>query len=321
MTTTTTNTTFAAEILKDLTSRPRRLSSKWFYDTSGDKIFQDIMAMPEYYLTNCEREIYKKCGPDLLKAIGGQPFDLIELGAGDGTKTEHLIDRFIAYGAKFTYRPIDISANAIELLGQMVNVQWPNLPYAPLNDDYFAALDRLGNSNKGIRRLVLFPGANVGNFPQEQAADFLRHLRGFLRPGDLLLTGFDLKKNPDVILSAYNDKTGLTADFNLNLLRRINRELGGDFNLVQWRHWESYDPQTGAARSFLVSRTNQKVTIGALDRSFRFDAWEAVGVEVSQKYSKREIEALAGASGFTHIRHFLDKKEWFADSLWRVGEQ
>ena len=315
---TSTNTAFAEEVLASLATRPRSLSSKWFYDARGDKLFQDIMAMPEYYLTDCEREIYQKCGPELLKAIGDRPFDLIELGAGDGSKTQHLIDRFISYGAKFTYRPIDISANAIELLGNLVAMQWPNMPYAPLNDDYFAALDRLGKSDNGMGRLVLFPGANVGNFTQEQAADFLRHLHKFLRPGDLLLTGFDLKKNPDTILAAYNDEAGHTADFNLNLLRRINNDLGGDFNLLQWRHWESYNPLTGATRSFLVSRTDQEVPIRRLTQTFQFDAWEAISVEISQKYSKREIEALAEVSGFTHVRHFLDKREWFSDSLWRV---
>jgi dimethylhistidine N-methyltransferase len=316
--TTTALSTFAEEINQGFSTRPRHLSSKWFYDTNGDKLFQAIMAMPEYYLTDSEREIYQTCGPALLKAIGNRPFDLIELGAGDGSKTQYLIDHFIEAGADFIYRPIDISTNAIKILGEMVAVQWPNMPFEPLNGDYFSALTRLGSSDKKTRRLVLFPGANIGNFTQSEAAGFLHHLKQFLRPGDLLLTGFDLKKNPDTILAAYNDAAGHTADFNLNLLRRINKELGGDFNLMQWRHWESYDPVSGAARSFLVSRTKQDVTVKALDKTFSFDAWEAVSVEISQKYSKRDIEALAEEAGFTHQRHFLDKKKWFSDSLWLV---
>lgn len=311
-------TGFVEDVLHGLNTRPRHLSSKWFYDAAGDQLFQAIMAMPEYYLTDCEREIYQSAGPELLRAIGHQPFDLIELGAGDGSKTQYLIDHFLGAGAKFTYRPIDISKNAIQLLGKMVAIQWPNLPFAPLNDDYFAALDRLGSSGRELRRLVLFPGANIGNFTPEEAVGFLRHLRQFLRPGDLLLTGFDLKKNPETILAAYNDPTGHTAAFNLNLLRRINRELGGDFNLMQWRHWESYDPASGATRSYLVSRVAQKVSIGALNKTFSFDAWEAVSVEISQKYSKREIEKLAGNAGYTHLQHLSDKRKWFVDSLWRV---
>jgi dimethylhistidine N-methyltransferase len=309
---------FANETLAGLTARPRHLSSKWFYDANGDKLFQAIMAMPEYYLTDSEREIYQRCGPEVLAALDGKHFDLVELGAGDGSKTQHLIVAFLAAGAKFTYRPIDISANAIALLGRLVDLRWPNLPFEPLNDDYFSALDRLGTTNAGVRKLVLFPGANIGNFDQAEAAEFLCHLRTFLRPGDLLLTGFDLKKNPDKILAAYNDAAGHTADFNLNLLRRINTELGGDFNLLQWRHWECYNPVTGAAHSFLVSRSEQEVHIADLDRSFCFEAWEAISVEVSQKYSRSEIEALAKETGFTHVRHFMDKKKQFSDSLWRV---
>ena len=309
---------FAAEVLAGLSERPRELSSKWFYDEAGDRLFQAIMAMPEYYLTDAEREIYQRAAPDLLRELAGRPFDLIELGAGDGSKTRYLIDAFIEANARFIYRPIDISAHAIEILGARVKMQWPNLPYEPLNDDYFTALDRLGNSSGGRCRLVLFPGANIGNFKPEEACKFLRHLRSFLAPGDLLLTGFDLKKNPDVVLNAYNDAAGRTADFNLNLLRRINRELAGDFNLLQWRHWETYNPQSGSTESFLVSRVAQRVTIGALKKTFSFDAWEAIAVEISQKYSKREIEEMAAESGYRHLRHLQDTRGYFADSLWVV---
>jgi len=310
---------FATEVHRGLATRPRSLSSKWFYDARGDELFQAIMAMPEYYLTDAEREIYRRIGPKLLDALGQKAFDLIELGAGDGSKTKYLIEHFIEAGATFTYRPIDISANAIEQLGRLVNVQWPKLPFEPLNDDYFAALDRLGNSERKIPRLVLFPGANIGNFTPEGAREFLVHLRSFLRPGDLLLTGFDLKKNPDIILAAYNDEAGHTAEFNLNLLRRINRELDADFKLPYWRHWETYDPVTGAARSYLVSRSDQKVKIGALGETFVFDAWEAIAVEISQKYNGKEIRELAGEAGYTLVKNYEDRRGWFTDSLWRVG--
>lgn len=312
------NSVFAEEVKTGLSALPRHLSSKWFYDAAGDKLFQAIMAMPEYYLTDAEREIYQSCGPDLLKAIGGRSFDLIELGAGDGSKTRFLIDAFISAGAKFTYRPVDISANAIETLTDRVKKTWPDLAYAPLNDDYFAALKRLGKPEGDAVRLVLFPGANIGNFNQEEAADFLRHLREFLNPGDLLLTGFDLRKEPTTILAAYNDPAGHTAAFNLNLLRRINNELGGNFDLNAWKHWETYDPLSGAARSYLVSEGQQTVTISALAESYDFDAWEAISVEVSQKYGQKEIEALAASAGYIHLRHFTDGRVLFSDSLWRA---
>ncbi|MEO0734550.1 MAG: L-histidine N(alpha)-methyltransferase [Bacteroidota bacterium] len=310
---------FTTEIIAGLTANPKQLSSKWFYDARGDQLFQAIMAMPEYYLTDCERVIFQQAGPKLLSFIAGRPFDLIELGAGDGSKTQYLIDAFLAAGVPFTYRPIDISAHAIEVLGKLVDRQWPGLPFAPVQGDYFSALDRLGKSSSNHLRLVLFPGANIGNFTPAEAEQFLRRLRGFLRPSDLLFTGFDLKKDPAVILAAYNDPAGHTAAFNLNLLARINRELGADFDLDDgWRHWETYDPVSGAARSFLVAEGHQTVCIADLDRTITFEPYEAISVEISQKYSRGEIRALAVAAGYELLTNFEDSKGWFTDSLWQV---
>ncbi|MDN3635195.1 L-histidine N(alpha)-methyltransferase [Neolewinella lacunae] len=310
---------FAAEVIEGLSEQPKRLSSKWFYDERGDALFQAIMAMPEYYLTDCEREIFQRSGPALLSIIAGRPFDLIELGAGDGSKTQHLIEQFLAAGARFVYRPIDISANAIDLLGDLIHHRWPLLPFEPIQADYFTALNRLGQSKTDHLRLVLFPGANIGNFNRAEAEKFLRHLRSFLRPGDLLLTGFDLKKDPATILAAYNDPAGHTAAFNLNLLARINRELGADFQLSAWKHWETYDPAGGAARSFLVADGPQTVHLPDLDHSITFEAYEAICVEISQKYSREEIRALAAAAGYTFVQNLEDSRGWFADSVWRVS--
>ncbi len=311
---------FADEVRRGLSKKPKTLSSKWFYDAKGDDLFRNIMAMPEYYLTNCELEIFKGAGPALLKALGHQPFELIELGAGDGSKTQYLIEQFLAAGVPFTYRPVDISANAIEILGELINRRWPRLPFAPVRGDYFDALSRLGKHAPGVPRLVLFPGGNIGNFVPAEAKEFLERLHDFLRPGDLLLTGFDLKKDPDVILAAYNDPAGHTAAFNLNLLARINRELGANFDLSNWRHWETYDPLTGAARSYLVAIKAAKITIADLDETFSFAPAEPIAVEISQKYSRQEIVDLASAAGFTFLQSLEDKRGWFTDSLWRVGE-
>ncbi|MTB49377.1 L-histidine N(alpha)-methyltransferase [Lewinella sp. W8] len=309
---------FAADVFEGLASTPRRLSSKWFYDERGDALFQQIMGMPEYYLTDCELEIFQTAGPELLDAIGNRSFDLIELGAGDGTKTQFLIEQFLAAGANFTYRPIDISAHAIEILGNLIRRRWPTLPFKPVQDDYFSALDRLGKSQGDHLRLVLFPGANIGNFAPEEAVQFLRHLRKFLREDDLLLVGFDLKKDPAIILAAYNDPAGYTAAFNLNLLRRINEELGADFRLDQWKHWETYNPVSGATRSYLVSLADQSVRLPDYGRRFRFDVWEPIEVEISQKYNRPEIEAMLQQAGFTFLRHLEDSRGYFSDALARV---
>ena len=307
---------FAQEVRAGLAAAHRRLSSKWFYDATGDRLFQDIMASPEYYLTDCEREIYRRIAPRLLAALGGDDFELVELGAGDGSKTRYLINGFREGGARFTYRPVDISAHAIAALSERVAVSWPDLPYAPLTDDYFGALARLED---GKRRLVLFPGANIGNFSPAEAANFLAHLRSHLRPGDLLLTGFDLKKDPDIIRAAYDDAAGVTAAFNLNLLTRINRELGGNFELDAWRHWPTYDPVTGAARSCLVVTRPQRIRLADGEATYDFAAWDTIDVEISQKYDRAQIEALAAGAGYAHLEHLEDDRGWFSDALWRVA--
>ena len=310
---------FASDVIAGLSRPQPRISSKWFYDQRGNALFRDIMQSEEYYLTNAEEEIFRACPAELLTYLEGRPFDLIELGAGDGSKTQHLIEGFLAGRARFAYRPIDINGSALEELQDLINFRWPNLDFRAIQGDYFEALDRLGNSSAGRTRLLLFPGANIGNYTPGDAVSVLRRLRGFLSPGDLLLTGFDLKKDPAIIQAAYNDAAGHTARFNLNLLERINRELKADFRLDCWRHWQTYNPVTGAAQSFIVPIEPQSVTIGTAKRTFDFRAWQAIEVEISQKYSLREIEGMADAAGFTFVKHFQDSSQYFCDSLWRVG--
>ncbi|MEO0789495.1 MAG: L-histidine N(alpha)-methyltransferase, partial [Bacteroidota bacterium] len=309
---------FAQDVLDGLSVSPKQLSSKWFYDEHGDALFQAIMASPEYYLTDAELSIFQTCAGRLHTQLGATAIDLIELGAGDGTKTKFLIDGLREAGTDIRYIPVDISANALEGLGQSAAVWWPDQDFIPLEGEYFQALESLPAGEKDRKRLLLFPGANIGNFPMDQARRFLRELRMFLRRGDFLLIGFDLKKDPAQVLAAYNDPGGHTAAFNLNLLSRINRELGADFDLNYWKHWETYDPGTGAARSQIVSTQEQVVRVEKLNRAFSFRAWEAISVEVSQKYGLHEIERLAGATGYRFVEHFQDEHGWFSDSLWRA---
>ncbi|MGB3545937.1 MAG: L-histidine N(alpha)-methyltransferase [Saprospiraceae bacterium] len=310
-----TDSPFARAFRAGLDGTPRRLPSKFFYDEAGDALFQQIMAMPEYYLTDCEREIFSRHAPAILSALDwDRPFDLIELGAGDGTKTQFLIEHFRAAGREFRYRPIDISGNALRGLSERVLARWHDLDLAPIEGDYFDALTQATDDKRP--KLVLFPGANIGNFSPQQAEKFLARLGTHLRPGDKLLIGFDLKKDPATILAAYNDPAGITAAFNLNLLRRANRELGTDFQLDHWQHWETYGPVTGQARSYLVSRSAQTVSSSLLGGSWEFTAWEAIHVEVSQKYAPHEIAELAAAGGFRPVADFRDARAYFVDALW-----
>lgn len=308
---------FARDVLHGLTQHPRKLSSKYFYDHKGDALFQQIMHMPEYYLMNCELEIFNQQKAAILAALEAPTFNLIELGAGDGYKTKVLIDHFIRQDISFEYQPIDISQNVLQQLEDDLHQSWPELPVRSLQGDYFEMLHQL-SSESTKTDIVLFLGANIGNYQPDAALQFLCQLKENLNPGDYLLIGLDLKKDPETILNAYNDPAGITAAFNLNLLTRMNRELGANFEVDNFKHWETYDPVTGATRSFIVSKKEQDVHIKALKQSFHFEAWEAINVELSQKYSLSEVEELAIQSGFQMVKHFTDDPQFFVDSLWRV---
>lgn len=310
------HTTFAQDILKGLRSQPKKLSSKYFYDKKGDALFQQIMRMPSYYLTDCEFEILDQHKEAILNLIGDQHFDLIELGAGDGLKTKLLLEHFVEQNADFTYCPVDISADVLKQLEVDVAKRWPKLEYKQMAGDYFAMLGQLEHRSQA-RKVILFLGSNIGNLTPDEASHFVRKIQEHMAPGDLLITGFDLKKDPAVILNAYNDPTGITAAFNLNLLERINKELGANFVLDQFKHWETYNPISGATKSYIVSKQKQSVHIKTLNQDFNFEAWEAIDVELSQKFSLTEIEALAKATGFEVLQHFKDQRHYFVDSVWQ----
>jgi dimethylhistidine N-methyltransferase len=309
---------FAEDVLKGLSSKPKALSSKYFYDDEGTRYFQQIMKLPEYYLTGVELEIFSSQTAAIHRAFanGGTGFDLIELGAGDGTKTAVLVEHFLKQNADITYLPIDISQEALDSLSGKFNAQFPELTMEPRKGDYFQILKSLKNGG-GRRKILLFLGSNIGNFSREQSIDFFRQLRAAMNPDDLLFIGFDLQKDPHVILKAYDDSQGITAAFNLNLLHRINRELGADFDVSKFLHYAIYAPDEAAARSFLISRERQTVSIKALGRNFKFDPWEAIFMEISQKYSMQMIEELASESGFSVKENFFDSRNYYCDSLWR----
>jgi len=307
---------FARDVLEGLTQSPKRLPSKYFYDEAGDRLFQEIMQMPEYYLTDSELEILETHKQSILELVNGEPFDIIELGAGDGFKTKVLLQHFLEQQADFCYRPVDISSNVLHHLESDLKERWPDLPYQGLQGDYFHVLEEVNKKN-GKKKIILFLGATIGNLTRERARGFLKRIGVNMHREDLLLVGFDLKKDPQVILDAYNDPAGITARFNLNLLSRINRELGGHFDLEAFKHWETYDPVSGATKSFLLSTCRQEVRIDAIDRSISFDAWEAINVELSQKYSLSEIETTAVSCGYEVIEHFFDSRHYFVDTLWQ----
>ncbi len=311
-------TNFAVDTLAGLTSNQKYLSSKYFYNEKGSKIFQDIMKMPEYYLTDCELEIFSKSKQEILESftLNNDCFDLIELGAGDGTKTKILLSYFLNRNANFKYSPIDISSDAVLSLLTDLKSELPELRVNGLIGDYFNLIKKIV-PNGFSKKIILFLGSNIGNYNKQMSLDFLGKLRDVLNPKDMLFIGFDMKKDPGLIMKAYNDPHGHTAAFNLNLLQRINDELDANFNLNNFFHNEEYSPQTGTAKSYLISKAEQIIKIKDLNTTIQFTKGEKIFMEMSQKYDLDMINKLALKSGFGVVRNFFDERKYFVNSLWK----
>ena len=306
--------TFEKEVYEGLTAFPKRLSSKWFYDKKGDKLFQKIMELPEYYLTSCEYNIIEKHQQEIAKLFDEpQGFDLVELGAGDGKKTKILLEKFYEENLEFTYRPIDISASVLEELEESIQEKWPQLDIQTEQGMYFDVLKKLGNRDTARKMVIMVLGSNIGNLTHPQAIDFLVNIRKSMQPEDLLFMGLDQKKDPQQILNAYNDTQEITAEFNKNILRRINTELDSNFNTEAFKHWPVYDPETGTAKSFLVSTTQQKVTLKKLNIEVNFAPWESIHTEISQKYDDDVVQWLAQEAGLEITAQFSDTQKQFTD--------
>ena len=309
------NKTFAQDVLEGLNAPNKHLSSKYFYDDNGSRIFQEIMHMPEYYLTDSEFEILSLQAQQIFDHVGfDQPFNIIELGAGDGFKTFKLLEYLVNQEIDFHYVPIDISQEAIDSLSNKLLERLPNLSIQAKTGDYFEMLNDLKQND--TPSLLLFLGSNIGNYPQEPAGELLSLFHQNMKQGDKLLIGFDLKKNPLIIQKAYFDEGGVTKRFNLNLLLRINRELGADFKIDDFDFYSYYNPDTGDVKSYIVSLRTQKVYIKSLDKTFDFKYDELIWTELSKKYSLEEIKSLATSNGFSIQQNFLDCKHYFVDSLW-----
>lgn len=308
-----TATELAQHVADGLRRTPKALSSMYFYDDAGSRLFQQIMGLPEYYPTRAEFAIFREHGAAIAAALSpaGGDFALVELGAGDGAKTKLLLRELLAAGTPFTYAPVDISAGAMTGLVDALTQELPSLKVEPVVEDYATALTQLRTWPGS--KAVLFLGSNIGNFGPAERLDFLRQLAAPLAPADRLLIGFDLQKDPRRIRAAYDDAQGVTAAFNLNLLTRLNRELGADFDLAHWQHYTDYSPLNGAVRSFLVSTRAQPVRVDALDETFDFAAWEVIHTENSYKFTLPQIEALAAEAGLRVVKFFTDPATDFAD--------
>ncbi|WP_417237871.1 L-histidine N(alpha)-methyltransferase [Bizionia sp.] len=309
------NETFAKDVVAGLTAKEKYLSSKYFYDTNGSRIFQEIMNMPDYYLTDSEFEILSLQAKQIVDAVAfNKPFNIIELGAGDGFKTFKLLEYLVNEHIAFNYVPIDISQEAIDILSEKLHERLPELSIQPQVGDYFEILNEKLQGN--TPNLLLFLGSNIGNYLKDDAIDLLKLFNNVMNSGDKLLIGMDLKKNPITIKNAYDDKEGITKRFNLNLLIRMNRELEADFKIDDFDFYCYYNPETGRVKSYIVSLKEQTVLFKKLNKTIQFNQNELIWTELSKKYSLSEIEKLATISGFKSKQHFLDCKHYFTDSLW-----
>lgn len=306
------NNSFKEDVIQGLSKENKTLSSKYFYDDEGSKIFQEIMAMPEYYLTNSEFEILSTQGQEIGKQLGFQEkFRLIELGAGDGTKTFELIKNFSQIGLEFEYLPVDVSQGALDALEEKIMSNNLNVDYKLLQGDYFDVLSALPDDKPA---LYLFLGANIGNYNPSQARELVEKIGASMNSGDYLMIGFDLKKDISIVKPAYDDPHGITKRFNLNLLNRMNEELGLNFDLDQFDFTCHYNPENGEVRSYIKSLTDQ--VVGVNGSSFEFKKGELINTELSKKYDLSEISKLADVSNFEVKNNYLDKPQYFADSLW-----
>lgn len=306
---------FKTEVIEGLSKKQQKtLPSKYFYDKKGDELFVQIMALPEYYLTRAEMEIFQIKTKDLINALDlskAKKYDIIELGAGDGTKTIHLLRELIKQNFDFEYLPVDISRNALQGIEKFINRELPSLVVKSNHNDYFNALQDL--KQNGRTKIILFLGSNIGNLTDELATEFIYQLGSNLHIGDKIILGVDLKKSKDIVLPAYNDSKGTTAQFNINLLDRINAELGANFVINQFVHAPVYDEINGIAISYLKSLTDQKVVIG--EHTFNFQKDELIHTEVSRKYDDEVLKKILSKTDIRWENKILDSNQLFADYI------
>jgi L-histidine Nalpha-methyltransferase len=303
------------ELKIGLNSKPKKIPSRFFYDENGDKLFIEIMKLPEYYLTRAENQILEKYSNSIISYLNFQKkIRILEPGAGDGRKFA-ILYRNIIQKNQIIFSPIDISKNVLQILNNNLINEFPSLQIESIVSDYkhlnshIPALDE--------QKILLFLGSNLGNYTEEESLDYLAIFTKCLKKNDLFLLGVDLVKDPNTILSAYNDKDGITSKFNLNLLNRLNEILNANFNQDNFFHYPIYNPILHQAESYLISEYDQMITSKVLNEKFHFKKFEAIQTEISRKYRISDIETFAQKMGMEIIETFTDVDSQFCCSLWK----
>ncbi|HLH97528.1 MAG TPA: L-histidine N(alpha)-methyltransferase [Xanthobacteraceae bacterium] len=297
--------TFAHDVIEGLTARPKRLAPKYFYDEEGSRLFDEITRLPEYYPTRCELSILAAHATDIARLL---PIEtaLIEFGSGSTRKARLLLDAAPAIAA---YVPVDISANWLSAEAAQLSADYPRLKVLPIAADFTQSF-RLPPSLSSLARTGFFPGSTIGNFEAHQACAFLQHAARILGPEALLIVGVDLVKEPSILNAAYDDAAGVTAKFNLNILARINRELGADFDLTRFCHQAFYNRERSRIEMHLASLVRQRVHV--CGRNIDFRAGETIHTENSYKYTVDSFGALARGCGWAPVAVWTDADNYFS---------
>ena len=311
---------FSFDVRKGLTASPKTLPPKYFYDELGSILFQAICRLPEYYVTRDEDEILRSRADEIVRECGvvrGSTVNLIELGSGTSEKTRHLIHALLRLNTSLYYRAIDVSSESLKLSEKELHRAYPTLRFVPYPNDYLTALQQVArdlsfSNQRAEINIGLFLGSSIGNLERDEAESLLRAVRRVLRPRDSFIIGVDLKKSTSVLLTAYNDALGITAAFNLNLLVRINRELGGNFDLDKFDHRAIFNEECGRIEMHLVSREKQTVEIRALGLKVSFDENETIHTENSYKFDLNTFSAIVNRAGFRLTKTWLDSHRRFS---------
>ncbi len=304
----------AVEVMNGLAERPKTLSPWLFYDQPGSRLFEAITELPEYYVTRTERQILSEHAGEIVSAAaGGCDLSFIELGAGTATKTGLLLNAAVALQGSVTYSPIDVSASALEEARIRLEAELPQVKVEPIVADYTEGMrqDKADRVAGAGRRLVMNIGSSIGNFSPLDAVDLLRGVRSQLAPGDCLLLGTDMVKDRSMLLAAYDDAAGVTAEFNKNVLVRINRELDANFDTELFRHQARWNEQQSRIEMHLESLVAQKVSLGALEMDVRFRVGETIHTENSYKFTDQRVISLLIRSGFRLRQQWSDANKWF----------
>ncbi len=302
----------AAAVSEGLCSRPKWLPPWLFYDAAGSRLFERITELPEYYLTRTEHGILQAHAEEMIaRAAGLDALRLVELGAGSANKTSLLLSAAVARQDTVIYEPVDVSASALQGAQERIEREIPGVLVCPRVADYTRnfALDA---SFYGERRLVLYIGSSIGNFEPHEAEKLLCNVRAALRPEDTILLGVDLVKDERTLHAAYDDRAGVTAAFNRNMLARLNRELGANFDVETFAHRARWNAERSRMEMHLESLGTQRVEIPALDLQLSFARGETIHTENSYKYKPGQTEAMLTAAGFAPMQTWTDKRGWFA---------